>query len=51
MFKILYRIFLFPFLERDRYYEELVDETEIECENIAMDIINKQNKSNEQKQK
>jgi len=33
---VLYRIFLMPYLERDRYFEELCDETEKECNLIAL---------------
>jgi len=34
----LYRIFLMPYLERDRYFEELCDECEKECDLIAKQI-------------
>ena len=38
----LYRLFLMPYLERDRYFKELCDETEKECDMIALKILLKQ---------
>jgi hypothetical protein len=38
----LYRIFLMPYFERDRYFEELCDETEKECDTIALEILSEQ---------
>ena len=35
----LYKIFLMPYLERDRYFKELCDETEKECDAIALKIL------------
>lgn len=37
--KSLYRIFLMPYLERDRYFDELLNETETECNIIALKEI------------
>ncbi len=36
--KSLYRLFLMPYLERDKYFEEIVDEAMSECERIAASI-------------
>jgi hypothetical protein len=44
LIKRLYSVFLMPYLERDRYFEELVNETEIECSFIARKILLDKNK-------
>lgn len=36
---VLYRIFLMPYLERDRYFDELCDEALKECDAIALKIL------------
>lgn len=35
----LYRIFLMRYLERDKYFDELCNEAEKECEIIALKIL------------
>lgn len=36
---VLYKIFLMPYLERDKYFNELCDSTEKESEEIALKIL------------
>lgn len=38
----LYYVTLMSYFERDKYFNKLVDETEIECKSIALKIILKQ---------
>jgi len=41
MIHFFYFIFLMPFLERDKYYEEICDEAENYCTQLAHKIIKK----------
>jgi hypothetical protein len=45
MLNWLYKIFLMSYLEPEKYYEELCDKTEKECEIIAKNYINLENKT------
>ena len=35
----LYRIFLMSYMERDKYFEELCNKTEKECETITLHCV------------
>jgi hypothetical protein len=38
IFYNLYKVVLMPYLERDKYFEQLADEMELECFNLAREI-------------
>jgi hypothetical protein len=48
LLKWIYRIFLMPYLERDKYFDEVCGEAAIECEAMATQIISSENKYTKQ---